>query len=296
MWPVVTLALVWCLRVQLRSAFSRMTRVETPAGAIEFAAEAREVLNQAESVADVDPLLTPPSQQRAQQTQRGPESSDVASDEEVPDQEPVSVPGQRQRSTTGNPNRAWPPPPPPTNGWSPPPFPNGWMPRPEPEEAGTTPGDSHSPESLDEASTRNPPQAGYGWNPLPTSPRSPALEGPSDGQGQAPSWRDEFRIARDMVDASPVGAVVTAWNALYAVCVDVLTALGHLSGPSRPADVGRALVSGGLSSSAAGVFARLRRLRNRAVHEAGDVTPGAARDFVDSCLTVAREVDAMRKP
>lgn len=52
----------------------------------------------------------------------------------------------------------------------------------------------------------------------------------------------------------------------------------------------------GLSSRALGVLGRLRLLRDRAVHGAGDVTAVAARDFVDSCRTVAREVAALRRP
>ncbi|NJP75639.1 hypothetical protein HCJ99_33705, partial [Streptomyces sp. C1-2] len=58
-WPVVTLVLVWSLRAQLRAALTRMTRVETPAGAIEFAAEAREVLDQAQGAADATPPALP---------------------------------------------------------------------------------------------------------------------------------------------------------------------------------------------------------------------------------------------
>ncbi|MFE7937529.1 hypothetical protein ACFU46_09210 [Streptomyces griseoincarnatus] len=40
-WPVVTLVLAWAGRQHLKRAFARMTRLETPAGAIEFAEEAR---------------------------------------------------------------------------------------------------------------------------------------------------------------------------------------------------------------------------------------------------------------
>ena len=106
-------------------------------------------------------------------------------------------------------------------------------------------------------------------------------------------------VAAEMAEASPVGAVVTAWNALYALCSEVLATPDHpdhLPGRPRPVDAERALASAGLSSSAVTVFARLRQLRDRAVHGAGDVTFSAARDFVASCLAVAREVDALRRP
>lgn len=228
-WPVVTLALVWFLRAQLRAAFARMTRVETPAGAIEFAVEARDVLNQAARAAEAGQL----------------------SGEDVPVQEPVTVPGQDHRRRRGGTNNPWSPPPPPST----------------------------------------PPADLYGG--------AAAPRGPGNGAGRSPSWRQELRNAGDMAEASPVGAVVTAWNALYALCAEVLTTPDHpdhLSGRPRPVDVESALASAGLSSSAVTVFARLRQLRDRAVHGAGDVTSSAARDFVASCLTVAREVETLSRP
>jgi hypothetical protein len=231
-WPVVTLALVWFLRAQLRAAVARMTRVETPAGAIEFAVEARDVLNQAARAARAGQL----------------------SGDGVPVPEPVPVPGQSQQPRGGGANSPWAPPP--------------------------------SPSS--------PPPASYGGPPAP--------QGRGRGGGPPPTWRQELRNARDMADASPVGAVTTAWNALYALCADVLATVDHQDHPSglpRPVDpveVERALVSVGLSSSAVTVFTRLRQLSSRAAQGAGEVTSGAARDFVDSCLTVAREVDALRRP
>ena len=108
-----------------------------------------------------------------------------------------------------------------------------------------------------------------------------------------PQWREEFQNARDMVDASPVGAVVTAWNALGVLALDACRASAvPLPASSRPVEIGDALRWLGLSPSVMHVFDRLRQLRNRAVHGVENVTPGAARDFVDSCLTVARELDA----
>ncbi|MEV7712848.1 hypothetical protein ACIODX_29840 [Streptomyces sp. NPDC088190] len=49
-WPMVTVAVVWGLRTQIAYAFTRMTRVETPAGSIEFEADAREVRQSAEGL------------------------------------------------------------------------------------------------------------------------------------------------------------------------------------------------------------------------------------------------------
>ncbi|WP_230535965.1 hypothetical protein [Streptomyces sp. OUCMDZ-3434] len=49
-WPVVTLVLVWMLRAQVRQAFGRLTRWETPAGTLEFEAEARAVRDEADDL------------------------------------------------------------------------------------------------------------------------------------------------------------------------------------------------------------------------------------------------------
>ncbi|UNZ19944.1 hypothetical protein [Streptomyces sp. 891-h] len=51
-WPLVTLTVAWYLRSYLREAFARMTRIETPAGAIEFEAEARVLRERAEEVGE----------------------------------------------------------------------------------------------------------------------------------------------------------------------------------------------------------------------------------------------------
>ncbi|MFD5185859.1 hypothetical protein ACFWMQ_25290 [Streptomyces sp. NPDC058372] len=53
-WPVVTLLLVWLLRAQIREAFQRLVRVETPAGALEFEAEARAVREEADDLTSPD--------------------------------------------------------------------------------------------------------------------------------------------------------------------------------------------------------------------------------------------------
>ncbi|WP_143203628.1 MULTISPECIES: hypothetical protein [unclassified Streptomyces] len=71
-WPVVTLTLVWGLRAHIQYAFTRMTRLETPAGAIEFEADAREVRQNAEELSTNSASDNPTS---------------AGSDEPVPEQE-----------------------------------------------------------------------------------------------------------------------------------------------------------------------------------------------------------------
>ncbi|WP_435846185.1 hypothetical protein [Streptomyces diacarni] len=60
-WPAVTLVVAWCLRDYLREAFARMTRIETPAGAIEFEAEARQLRERAEEMVQQHPDARTPA-------------------------------------------------------------------------------------------------------------------------------------------------------------------------------------------------------------------------------------------
>lgn len=47
-WPLVVVVLAWSFRRHLKRAFDRMTRLETPAGAIEFAEEAARTFEEVE--------------------------------------------------------------------------------------------------------------------------------------------------------------------------------------------------------------------------------------------------------
>lgn len=220
-WPAVTVGLVWGLRSHIREAFTRMTRLETPAGAIEFETQARDVLTQAEEAALPD------------------ESIRFGHGVPMPRPQP------------------WPPYPPPAGEEAP---------RPERVEEGLGPyapeGDEEPEEyPLPPAQPGPTPPAGGAWAPPSYQPLAPPAP---------PLWNEQLREARTMVDASPAGAVVMAWNAL----------LGALTSDLPPDMVA--------------VVNRLRTLRNRAVHQADTVTPGAARDFVESCLHVARAAGTTR--
>ncbi|MFE1731682.1 hypothetical protein ACFW6X_16195 [Streptomyces bacillaris] len=200
-WPLVTLTLVWGLRSHIGRAFGRMTRLETPAGAIEFETDAREVRDEAEELATA-----------TERSQREPQPG-------------VEEPSTREEVVTG-------------------------------EEMRRTPS----------------------W----------------------PSGYEDFREARRMIEASPVGAVVTASNALERIAADALRrhpdAEGYRPLSSRSGrlptmgDLVRGLAHVGLSDSAVRLFERLNMLRNEAVH-GRTVTPSAAFDFVDSCLLLARQLD-----
>ncbi|WP_445408035.1 hypothetical protein [Streptomyces albidoflavus] len=49
-WPAVTVVMVGMLRAQIRQAFQRLTRLETPAGTLEFEAAARAVRDEADDL------------------------------------------------------------------------------------------------------------------------------------------------------------------------------------------------------------------------------------------------------
>lgn len=261
------------------------------------------MLNQAEGVAVSDQPAGPPipqlprlPQQRTQDFRQAPEAPRAEADGQEPVREPEAAAPGPQDQVPGD--RSYVP-------WSPPPGPEVWP-------WGSVPQPGESPSEEQEPVSPRPSQDGepvgepavpgqsappyFGWPPsLPEPPRSPVPEASGDAVGRRamPLWRTEFQNARDMVDASPVGAVVTAWNALGVLALDACHASAvPLPASPRPVEIGEALRWLGLPPSVMSVFDRLRQLRNRAVHGVENVTPGAARDFVESCLTVARELDA----
>lgn len=54
-WPVTTIGLVWFLRAHLREAFGRLTRLETPLGAVDFEVEARHLRERADELVSSEP-------------------------------------------------------------------------------------------------------------------------------------------------------------------------------------------------------------------------------------------------
>ncbi|WP_411088419.1 hypothetical protein [Streptomyces sp. 061-3] len=108
-----------------------------------------------------------------------------------------------------------------------------------------------------------------------------------------------FQEAWDVATVSPIGAVISAWLVLEEICratlqqKDAMPVSRLRNIPPRLAELIAALEGIGLSSRSAAIFNDLRSLRNQAVH--GDVvTPAAARDFVETCRFVAREVYGLR--
>ncbi|MEV8057897.1 hypothetical protein AB0P37_15635 [Streptomyces antimycoticus] len=247
-WPAVTLTVLWFLRAHLRDTIARMSRLETPVGAIEFAAAARDVLRQSETATDSSAISAPP------QTSVPP---------------PVSTP---QPPPFGGDTES----PPPATG----------------ERAGE-PGDRPQPGGP-LSGPRPGSGAGYGY-PGPVPAPRPAEYPPFQNGGYSAHIRGtQLREARHEVDAAPAGAVATAWNALHALCADVVTAVG-LPAPSHPSEVGARLTSLGASPYTVMVIERLHRLSADALREPAAVTPNAARDYVDACLAAAENVERLRQ-
>lgn len=185
-WPLVVAGLGWTLRDQLRSAFARVSRLETPAGAIEFSSDARETRTEAEELATEN---------------------------------------NREESAAGR--------------------------------------------STEDSSSR------FGV----------------------------FQDAWDMADASPIGALITAWLLMLSISKRALAERDALPQRRRsvipeplPNEIIEALAQLGLPPRGVSVFHNLRQLRNRALHGLEVVTPAAARDFVESARFVTRQVYTLPRP
>lgn len=254
-WPLVTLCAVWVLRTQIRGAFERLIRLETPAGTFEFAAEARDVRDEADSLAvpntpddlmSEPPLFTPPG----------------------PGPTPYGY--------------EYPQPPPPRQQQSP-------QPPPQQPQSGPLPSQSPTEHPSPAPWMRSPPLSSDEPMQGPTvgEPQS-VLEVP-----RVRRW-GIFHEAMGTVEASPVGSVITAWTILQAFCVNALEDHGQAPqsrlGVYDSQDLSRRLRALGLQPETLNVFDRLRLLRNKAAHRPESVTAEAARDFVRSCQTVATEV------
>ncbi|MEU5715638.1 hypothetical protein AB0G71_07565 [Streptomyces sp. NPDC020403] len=275
-WPLVTVALVYGLRAHIKDAFGRLTRLETPAGSLEFAVEARELRDEA---AELSVTLTPGVVTDRHRPPTHPSGYPVPEPVPVADAEPDTAL-----------DRGVPPPPPP------------W-PLADLEWEGVPAG----PPSHDPAEE---PQAPRWRAAPPPPPPGAASTTPRPGdevtrQRHRPIGShftdDLFTGPLGMTGESPAEAVITAWSALERIAADVL--LQHSLPAQRraagPYDI-RQLVTGlralGLSDDAEVVVDRLRRLRDTAVHHPESVSAGAAQDFVMACLTLARDIQAFQLP
>ncbi|MGY1434998.1 hypothetical protein [Streptomyces reniochalinae] len=269
-WPVVTLVVAWCLRDYLREAFARMTRIETPAGAIEFEAEARQLRELAEQMDRQTPdAQTPPP---------GPAPYGIP-----PATWPYQQPPPAGDSYQQAPSPAYPSP------YQQPLPPGGSYPPRQPPAPRPSPGPGH-----DGASRREPAQetvpvpvpaadtTGYG------SPRYPQPSPPTAGELPAAA---DFRDSWAIVDASPVGALAAAWAALSAGLDAVLPRLPDpRADRGSPALLRQRLDLAGVAPGALAVYDGLRRLRDAAVDDGAPVSASAARHFLAGCERVLGQV------
>lgn len=207
-WPTVILALLWTWRDRVGEAIGRLSRVETPAGALEFQNEARRVRDRAAAVAEEEAASTGP----------------------VPEPEPLPEP----------------------------------EPRPQP---------ASSEEPTGEAVRRR------------LLALFMAIDQPDD-----------------VIERSPTGAIVSAWNALQTFAEEILTLYPSVqprrpgSGWVAPGELVRMLQVAGLDPEAVDVMNDLRSLRNTTVHGTAVVTPQAAHDFVRGCMYVAYTMEDLAWP
>ncbi|MDQ0796193.1 hypothetical protein [Streptomyces sp. B1I3] len=293
-WPLVTLVLVYGLRAHIRGAFGRLTRLETPAGSLEFAAEVRELRDEAAGL----------SATRAPDGLPGGTS----------DEEPGHRPGADPFPQSGREWAPWPEPaaerrhepvPEAAHRAEPEPGPEAepeaeadaeWEPGPEAPSGAA--GQAHPAERLPPSWGTVPPPATGGARPGGSSHRL-SRWWPRGTDGHSTEAR--FGEARAMAAASPVGAVITAWTTLESLSADVLRQRSlpvsrRVAGPYDVRQVMAGLRELGVSDDAEAVFDRLRRLRNTAVHHPGSVSVEAAEDFVAASRTLAQDIQALGPP
>lgn len=91
-WPIATVALVWGLRHPIKRAMARLSRLETPAGTLEFSAEARELLDEAAVIRDATL-----SQETEPGAHSSPEALEEERDREVEGRSPQARNGEDER-------------------------------------------------------------------------------------------------------------------------------------------------------------------------------------------------------
>ncbi|WP_274709435.1 hypothetical protein [Streptomyces tubbatahanensis] len=274
-WPAVTLVVAWCLRDYLREAFARMTRIETPAGAIEFEAEARQLRERAEEMVRQAPGTPAP----------GPApygGSGATTPSRTPPSPSSSSDPYQQQPPPGNPYEQPPSPAYPSPYGQPLP-PGSPYPDPRPPFPRPSPGPGHDGVPQPEPAPGQPAgTAGYGTPPHPRPPLPTASESPV-----AADFRDSWAI----VDVSPVGALAAAWAALSAGLDAALPGL-----PAARADRGSSallrqrLGLAGAAPATLAVYEGLRRLRDAAVDDGAPVSTSAARHFLAGCERVLGQV------
>ncbi|WP_260605366.1 hypothetical protein [Streptomyces sp. WAC01280] len=266
-WPAVTVGLVWSLRSHIGSAFGRMTRLETPAGAIEFAEEARAARLEAE------------------QLREGPDGRSRTEEEDPSRRTEPERPG-RHRPQAG-PSRSG-------AGF-------GYWDDEGAENTGPTPPsddeaaypwdflDRDRDRGGDRSSTPGPTPSGAGPTvPAPQSRDAVGALPPAAAQRRRrhlpafEAWSRETDFARSLTSEAPRAAVLRAWESLERF-------VASLTGVRGAGATVQALEDWGASSGTLQLVRNLTRLRNEAAHDR-PVAPSAAHDYVSSCEIAGKEL------
>ncbi|AGK80412.1 hypothetical protein SFUL_5524 [Streptomyces microflavus DSM 40593] len=262
-WPIATVALVWGLRHPIKRAIARLSRLETPAGTMEFSEEAREILDEAVEITE---SALPADSEVEPEPRREPEPDPLTRPRPEPRPQPEPQPEPRPEPEPEPEPRREPEP----------------LPRPEPEPRPEPP--LRAPRPLGSR--------------LQFLQETAALHGQGLRTAEA-RWRamnapaDAFSEPLEIAAVSPSGAIVTAWTRLERICL----ARPGLHGitPTPRQGVGglmrQRLREAGAPGEVFAIYDRLRRLRNKAAHDPDTVTPEAALDFILSCRTLARIVE-----
>ncbi|MFC9701031.1 hypothetical protein ACFTWD_10100 [Streptomyces sp. NPDC056943] len=270
-WPAVTVGLVWSLRSHIGSAFGRMTRLETPAGAIEFAEEARAARLEAE------------------QLREGPDGRSRTEEEDPSDRTQPGRPGrQRPRAGPSRPRSDF-------DDWDDEGAENTGPTPPSDDDAGypwDLPDRNRDRDrGSDGSSATKPGPAPSEARPTVPAPQSREVVGalpPVAAQRRRrhlpafEAWSRETDFARSLTSEAPRAAVLRAWESLERL-------VASLTGVRGAGATVQALEGWGASSGTLQLVRNLTRLRNEAAHDR-PVAPSAAHDYVSSCEIAGKEL------
>ncbi|WP_329386065.1 hypothetical protein [Streptomyces sp. NBC_01716] len=259
-WPVTVIGLMWFLRAHLREAFGRLTRLETPLGAADFEADARHLRLRTDELPEPEPEPEPEELPEPE-----PES------EELPERVPVSVPreetaGTRVRARLAALVR----------------LKELERERLEVLEALKTFEESENRLQASGARAR--------LRALETQVRGliPELGGSSSSTESA--WARRLDEAGAVAAVSPVGAIITAWEAVRDLGERILPAAWSGPRAGRPRNLADEMRRAGMPASSVKNLSELRALRNRAVH-GEPVSVQGALDFVAAARGLSYELE-----
>ncbi|GAA2095173.1 hypothetical protein GCM10009801_63750 [Streptomyces albiaxialis] len=267
-WPVTVGILAWCLRAHLREAFGRMTRIETPAGALEFEASARSLRDETERLLARERDDEP----RPADVPALPRQTSLAGMLRETDYRAVVVEERDRLSRPARPSESGP---------------------------GGTP-DATPGEAPDRTPDRTPDETPLAaLEPDVDRPvnRRIALDAGQRHAGGVPartntgwSWETKLAEASRLAEGVPAPAVAAAWHAVERLARDAARLLRLPADGLGPPELIASLRTH-LPFPVASVLNELHGLREEAVAHGGSVSPSAAHDYIAACAYVGRHLD-----